>query len=86
MQERLNNVNFWMYRQLAFIHFSIIIIMQVSMVKPYQINSMKPKAFLQPNHPHHSAAQNQLYKIVLHTRHKLIGTIDSLIHHKTKQL
>ena len=59
---------------------------QVSMVKPYQINSMKLKAFLQPNHPHHSAAQNQLYKIVLHTRHKLMSTFRSLIRHKTKQL
>ena len=35
------------------------------------LTAWKPKSFHQLIHPHHSAAQDQQYKITLHARHKL---------------
>ena len=56
---------------------------RVGMVNLFWLNSMEPRAFHGLNHPHHSATQDQQYKIVLHAR-QAKSAFDPPMHHKTK--
>ena len=44
---------------------------RVGMVNLFWLNGIEPRAFHWLNQPHHSATQDQQYKIVLYARHKL---------------
>ena len=46
-------------------------VMRVGMVNLFWLNGMESRAFHWLNQPHHSATQDQQYKIVFHARHKL---------------